>query len=84
MTDTPTAPAKAAKRTTAPKPKAPAKPAVGSVWAIKTKGVAEVTRPNGDTVQVHSTDGVAAYVLDVAGEFTALVPERGPFKIEAV
>lgn len=82
MTDTIT-PAKPAKKAPA-KPRTAPKPSVGSVWEIKTKGVAEVTRPDGATHLVPSVDGVALFVLDAPGEFTAKIAERGPIKVEAV
>lgn len=81
MSDTPTTPAQPTKKAA---PKRVAKPSVGSTHEIKTKGVAEVVRPNGDKVLVHSVDGIALYVLDVPGEYTVLVSERGPVKVEAV
>ncbi len=81
MSDTPTTPAEPTKKAA---PKRASKPSVGSAYEIKTKGVAEVTRPSGDKVLVHSVDGVALYVLDVPGEYSFLVAERGPVKVEAV
>lgn len=72
MSDTPSKPA--------PAPK----PAVGSVWEIQTKGVAVVTRPDESQSRVQSTDGVARYVLDVPGTFTATTPEHDPVTVKAV
>lgn len=46
---------------------------VGSVWSVYAKGAVQITRPDGRTATVGSSDSAhpAQYVLDMPGIFTA-------------
>jgi hypothetical protein len=45
---------------------------LGTLWEIKSKADrVQVSRPDGSTVPVAVSNGVAGYVLDVAGDYSA-------------
>lgn len=58
-------------------PTTPAPTPRGKVWEIKAKDFAVVTRPDGTDARVLAVRGIAGYVLDVAGEFSAEADGNG-------
>lgn len=48
-------------------------PALGTLWEIKAKTAATITRPDGSQVMARSDGKTATHVLDVPGTYAAAV-----------